>query len=448
MPYALQDDQLSLVSSLGITRDHATSRRLFANFWLCLLLALDETTIPGASFVVALLYVLFSMANRGTILRIPNRLSVLCVPFLLILVIGLPGFYIHDTGDFLRDGWYFFSPIVTLAFGYFWFERSGDLGDLIDVYSIVGILSSIYSLYSLYDHWTEILFIHDLDRYREVVGHGVMMPIVAMGLIFIARSRGFKDSYVLRRRWLTVLTLTLCFTGIAITFSRTMLLCMLLGYLFSLSKSKLISRIIFVLFVSIVAAPAFSSSSGDGFVSQFIGKITNIGTEVAVHPFQNYSDIQDNWRGYEGFRALKTFEGFDPVHQVFGGGFGQLVDLGLQQSLDYKYFIKVPVLHNGYNYILIKTGIAGEFIFAVFLIRNLTIAWRAWRKPENALTAILGTIMLWILVVLILTQGVVMGIYSKEYYQCVTVLIGICVAGMRQPWLIQKESTLLNKRVS
>ena len=437
MPYALQNEQLGWMQNPGATQGRRDSRRIIANVLLCLLFLLDATPIPGASFGLALVYVVFALLNRDTILRIPNRLISLCLPFVLLLVIGLPGFYTHDTGDFLRDAWYFCNPIVSLAFGYLWFERNGHLGDLIDVYSFAGIITSIYSLYTLYYNWTEVLFVHSLERYRQVVGHGVLMPIAAMGLIFISRSQGFRDSYVLRRRWLTMLTLCMCFVGIAITFSRTMLLCMLLAYLFSLSRRNLTSRLAFILFAGIAVVTVlsvFGDSGGDGFVSQFIGKITNIGSEVAVHPYQNYGDIQVNWRGYEGFRALKTFESFDLVHQVFGGGFGQLVDLGLQEKLAYIYFIKIPVLHNGYNYLLVKTGILGELLFIIFLLRNLVTAWQAWRQPSGSFPAILGTIMLWTLVVLILTQGVVMGIYAKDNYQCISALIGMCAAGTGRLW--------------
>ena len=58
----------------------------------------------------------------------------------------------------------------------------------------------------------------------------------------------------------------------------------------------------------------------------------------------------------------------EPVSFIIGKGFGALVDLKFKAPLSSENIRFIPILHNGYSYILFKTGIIGLFLYLIFLI--------------------------------------------------------------------------------
>jgi hypothetical protein len=73
----------------------------------------------------------------------------------------------------------------------------------------------------------------------------------------------------------------------------------------------------------------------------------------------NHKELWDHWRGYEAKRALATMED-KPSSYVFGTGYGSLVNLKFKAPLsttDKEGLKFISELHNGYPYVLYKTGI-------------------------------------------------------------------------------------------
>lgn len=85
---------------------------------------------------------------------------------------------------------------------------------------------------------------------------------------------------------------------------------------------------------------------------------------------ENHKDLWDHWRGYEAKRAFALMEK-NPSSYVFGTGYGSLVNLKFYAPLsgDKKGMKYISELHNGYIYLLYKTGIIGLFIYFFFLYR-------------------------------------------------------------------------------
>lgn len=99
-------------------------------------------------------------------------------------------------------------------------------------------------------------------------------------------------------------------------------------------------------------------------------------TEVSIQEYKTDKDIRHNYRGYEAHQGMEKYKNWGIAKQIFGGGFGTTADVG---SVKYVGMRNVPILHNGYVYILLKGGIFAIFCFAVFtllfvimLIRNFT----------------------------------------------------------------------------
>ena len=81
---------------------------------------------------------------------------------------------------------------------------------------------------------------------------------------------------------------------------------------------------------------------------------------------KNHSNLWDSWRAYEAKMAINqvdTFGGF-----VFGKGLGALVDLKFFAPLGGEQIRFIPILHNGYINIFLKSGFIGVLLYIMLLV--------------------------------------------------------------------------------
>ena len=83
---------------------------------------------------------------------------------------------------------------------------------------------------------------------------------------------------------------------------------------------------------------------------------------------ENHQDLWDHWRGYEAKRAFALMNE-QPVSYVIGTGYGSLVNLKFNAPLngEKKGMKYISELHNGYPYVLYKSGVIALFSYLVFL---------------------------------------------------------------------------------
>jgi len=163
--------------------------------------------------------------------------------------------------------------------------------------------------------------------------------------------------------------------SIILSYSRifvVILLILVLSLLGYLERIKLRAVLVGVLLVISFYGLMISAPQND--TTSFLGKLARIFDELKVTDYSNMQDINDNWRGYETYRALATFSSGETWQLFTGQGFGALADLGLYMKLAGEYYSYIPVLHNGYAYILLKTGILGLILYLIFYFNLIRFA--------------------------------------------------------------------------
>jgi hypothetical protein len=159
------------------------------------------------------------------------------------------------------------------------------------------------------------------------------------------------------------------------------------------------------------------SSSG---LESFLYKIRMAPSELFFDETQNTSFryLYDHWRGYEAYLVL---EGIDVRNILLGSGFGALLDLRGEFYLGRNLFRFIPIIHNGYVFMLFKTGVIGLSVFFLFLINSYKLLF--WRKSDSMVLALLAMsiISFWIFSTFIVT-----GIHNQGEF--ISVLFGGFVA--------------------
>ena len=137
--------------------------------------------------------------------------------------------------------------------------------------------------------------------------------------------------------------------------------------------------VVAIILFALVPASVFTEKSSDTFLGKWVSSFS----EISIGNYNTEQDINIRYRGYESFMALNGYLESDTKGLVFGG-LGKLVDLKtfvrLGVDTDYRY---IPVLHNGWLYILVKTGAAGVLTYLTIFLGLIVINWRKYADAKS-----------------------------------------------------------------
>jgi hypothetical protein len=168
-----------------------------------------------------------------------------------------------------------------------------------------------------------------------------------------------------------------------------------------------IASVVMFFFLSTVQSGSYESDS-------FAGKLINSVDEISASNFRTEEDINLKYSGYESFMAWKTFLAGTMAEKIFGE-LGKLIDLKIfMTTLSEKPLRFIPVLHNGYLYLLIKTGVLGFLIYAFYFIRLIVYGLPVYLRSNDKLLRFMTGIFLSAILALVISNLVIFSFFSGE----------------------------------
>lgn len=314
---------------------------------------------------------IFAVLEKQTI---SVRFLKTALPIILIFLIGFIGMLFHKYRLFniTKDILHFIKPVFAIFIGYCFYKKINNFKLFVKTIVITGFISAIV-------HYFVILFlIKHIDNVSNIREYGTDNFIELMGLLFIAYYKKFQNEKLFASRLLHRTIFFTLFVSCILYFSRTMIVMAIMalltiyGYTIITRKTLKISGFL-LLFTLAFYAVLFSSNiqRNSKGIESFLYKVKNAPAEVFKTHIdrENHADLWDHWRGYEASRALALLED-NPEGYIFGCGYGSLVNLKFFAPLsnDEKGMKYISELHNGYMYLLYKTGIFGIILYLFFLI--------------------------------------------------------------------------------
>lgn len=311
----------------------------------------------------------FAILEKQTI---SLRFLKISLPIILIFLIGFLGMIFHRYNLFniTKDIFHFIKPIFSIFIGYCFYKRINDFKLFVKTIVVAGFLSALA-------HFVIVFGFSSIETVATIREHGTDNFMELMGLFFIAFYKKFQNEKLFTSKIIhRTILLTLLFSCI-LYFSRTMIVMAVIGLLsiygFTILTTKSIKIIgIYILMLLCFYAFLFSINiqrNKQGFES-FLYKVKNAPAEVFKTRIdkENHIDLWDHWRGYEAKQALELINQH-PSNYLVGCGYGSLVNLKFYAPLtnDKKGMRYISELHNGYVYILYKTGIVGMILYLFFL---------------------------------------------------------------------------------
>jgi hypothetical protein len=367
------------------------------------------------SVLVVLAVIIVLLTNR----KIDPPVIAIVLPFSIICFLGLatgvgaPGF------DYLKDLWYVINPVVVLLAGYILYRATPDIARGLRAFVIGGLIVGVWQMRGYFIEPSLILL--PSATIRSVIGTGFYAPVLALGILIIYAG-DWREGLKLPN-WLAgtiAVVLTLAIAGV---FSRAavLVIAILFAARFGCFDRREWLRVGFplaVFFFLVYLLESFVDTQSDQALLNFGAKLVRSVTEISVNDYSAARDVAINFRGYETQQALNQFAQSDVSGMLFGQGFGTLVDMGFHLPLGVReagdrYLRFIPVLHNGYMYLLTKVGLVGLLLF-VFVLTYVYVAGKRWSAgPASDPNRYVGRLVQAVALTLAATTYIIAGVFNK-----------------------------------
>ncbi|CUW06505.1 hypothetical protein PL111_1908 [Leuconostoc inhae] len=170
-------------------------------------------------------------------------------------------------------------------------------------------------------------------------------------------------------RFITIVAFIVTLFSFVASFSRTLILELVIYILVFSIDRRFIKRNITVyltLIVGVIAAYFFfvNNTFGDAFIEKIIKSSTEVSSN---NDWNQLSTILNNWRGYEVYSATNQFNINGMFEKIFGEGLASQIYVGPYAIYVGVNGMSIPYLHNSYYTILIKLGYVGLVYYILFL---------------------------------------------------------------------------------
>ena len=411
-------------SSLAQTSSHATVMPGMLTLSLCAVLVISSFAPIEIMTIVMFAGGMLLLADPYAGTRRARDLLFPGAGYLgIILAIGIAGASGKAPYDILKDIWYVGNAALTILFGYLLAQRMNSLRDILRGFvAAAAIVSAVHIGRFILNPAYLSETVLDL---RVQAGAGYL--ITAIGAVILLGDARFRVG-VLRNRMLSRVIAMVCLVSVLLSFSRTLWVVLLTGVLTATltTRIKVVFRVgaVAAVLLLIVIAGASLDDADTLMPATFIDKLAQIPQELKVTSYDTFEDINVHWRGYETYRALLTYMSGGMRGYLLGGGFGTNVDLGFVMTLADEEFSEIPILHNGYMYLLVKTGAVGLAAYGVFLLSTFRTGMRLTQLSDVPMKYC-GLLLVALTFIMLESTLVVAGMFNKYWLYPATLLMGM-----------------------
>lgn len=333
-----------------------------------------------------------------------------CFAGILLVAIISGLFRDHGIYKAIRDFTYLVKPIAGFFVGYQLCKLSSKKA--LNIFIITGAIISVIHLIIILVSFiqTPVLTVNALRA-----SGGYFSDYEIYVLIVLLFHKEFQLNYSKQKLWFLIILVGFSsFLYLARTnFIQFIILFIGLKgyYTVNVRSIRVLSTVILTAIIGYTAVLYINPKrNGRGFEA-FLYKV-----KIApIEPFKtkidkdNWKDFNDNYRSYENIIAVRQVsnQGIEAV--LFGEGLGATLDLGRDVwSNDGEMVRYIPIVHNGYMTVFLKSGILGVCFLLLFII----ILFRQ-RKSDDKLVKQINYLLVGTSIFLIVSNWVFLGLYLK-----------------------------------
>jgi len=380
-------------------------------------LAISVTLLPAGGVTFLMAYVLLFVAAYWLCRsrEVPRYLPGVMLPFVFIALVGLHGLVRHDLYDAMKDAWYILYPALAFLVGFALMRGFRRVDALIGATLVAAVLVAAIHL-SIFAVRPDLLTL-PATAIRSLAGTGYY--VTCFGVALPLGALAVPGLIAKRHRVLAAVAFLASLASLTLAFSRTLPIIatiLLVAVALPVTRRRAVAFAAAVVVIAgVVAAGGLNADSALRYRGgDLLNKWTRLLEEIEVREYHTPALINQNWRGHESARGLATYTAGNPLERIVGRGFGQSIDLGLFINLSVREKSRyIPILHNGYVYLLVKTGLAGLAAYVWVLIYMAVIGVRHARLADPQVAA-LGRLLVALVLVFAATTVAISGLFNKR----------------------------------
>ena len=341
---------------------------------LLIVMLLSQIYIPSFKFNVFFQLIVLSLFLFYEKPKLKTAFFRTLIPLFIIFFIGFIGmvFFKRPLGLALKDVFHFIKPIQGILIGYFFYQIVDNKKVFFQALIKGALISaSIHIFIVLFFTNISSGSIHAIreftrDNYLEL-----------FALFFILYYKFFFKEELIKNSLSRKLIVFILLISCVLYFSRTMMVASLIILLSIYGYTKLTLKSLKFLSLMIVAILLFYSYLYSVTIDRDATGIEAFFYKVKIAPAElfetkidreNHQELWDHWRGYEAKRAFALMNE-QPISYLTGTGYGSVVNLKFNAPLDggKKGMKYISELHNGYPYLLYKSGLFALVSYFAFL---------------------------------------------------------------------------------
>lgn len=389
-----------------------------------LIIQREVASLEINSIILIVIAFFLVIINKGKLFKRDFELLSILVVIILLGIIS--AFFSKPTAyNFIRDLLYFIKPLILIILGYFAAKRINNWEIIFKIFIYLGVAYAIYHIGNIVvniDFKTATA-----SEIRGVGGLSNIVEIFAVALLVL--SYKYPVFNVIKGTKTKKFFLCILMVSFVLYLSRTMFVAvffLILGALnyLKINKKGLKYGMLVLLIFSGFYAYLFSADlnrNGTGLES-FLYKMKIAPSEIFSPnlDLNNHAALWDHWRAYEAYCA---FEGLNeqPSKYIHGYGLGALIDLKFPAPISSEGNEQfIPILHNGYVFILYKTGIIGLLLYIVFL---LSLYFQSYSKQRNIQSLVFSNLIAAVGLYLLFSSLIITGLYNVE--EVTAIILGV-----------------------
>lgn len=346
-----------------------------------------------------------------------------CFSIILATAFVVSFFKNESAYNFFRDIAYFLKPIIGLLVGYQLYKKCQNKFFPTVIYT--GVFLSVIHLVIVLITFIRFHII-SVNLLREYCGYHSDYEVYV--LIILLFRKKFQINWSNKNIYTFIFLVSLSsllYLSRTNFIQLTVLYIAMKGYFVVNKKSitVLLSVILFIV-VGYTAVYQYNPQRSGKGIEVFLYKIKN----APIEPFKtkidknDWKDFNDNYRSYENILTVKQVSSEGKSAILFGKGLGSTINLGRQVWTNDGEFIQyIPILHNGFATVFLKSGIFG----VTFLLLFIYLLGKPKKSDLNSVQN-LNLLLIGSAIFLIVSNWVFMGVYLKLDNKSILFGFAIC----------------------
>ncbi|MGV3697707.1 hypothetical protein [Flavobacterium sp.] len=377
-------------------------------------------------------------------ITVTNRYSftivkyIACFSIILLTAFIASFFNAESTYNFFRDIAYLLKPIVGLLVGYQLYKKCQ--GKFFSTVIYTGIILSIAHLVIVLITFLRFHTI-SVSLLRAYCGYHSDYEVYILILLMFHKKLHLNWSTKTVNFYILIVALSTFLYLSRTNFIQFIILYLAIKGYFIMNKRALIimSTSILAVVLGYTAIYQYNPQRGGKGIEAFLYKI-----KIApIEPFktkinkEDWKDFNDNYRSYENIITVRQVAAGGTESILFGKGLGATINLGRQiWTNDGELIQYIPILHNGFATVFLKSGVFGVLFLIIFMILLAKPVKSDLVSVININRLLIGTA-----IFLIVSNWVFMGLYLKLDNKSILLGFMVCYRELLiKNQLLQKES--------